>query len=92
MNWFRRAIAVIDRANHNHAADALIREVCAMTDPGRLHGLFVPQLTDEELVVFDRMVREGRARRSYQGLAGFMGVARVEIVELEDESPQLGER
>lgn len=87
MNWFRHAVALLDRANHNAAVDALIREVCVSVDPSRIHGLFVPQLTQEETIVFDRMVREGRARRTYQGLAGFMGVARVEILEPEDQLP-----
>jgi hypothetical protein len=46
----------------------------------RLDGLFVGQLREHELELFEEAVRRGLARRSYEGGAGFMGLARVRIV------------
>lgn len=49
----------------------------------RLHemeGLFVGLLRDEELEEFDRAVREGRARLSYEGAGGFLGLAKVRLI------------
>lgn len=46
----------------------------------RCEGLFVGQLSEEELEVFDKLVKVGLARRSYEGGAGFMGLATVRFV------------
>lgn len=51
-----------------------------MTDLEHIEGLFVGQLNERELKVFERAVEDGEARRSYEGGAGFMGLAKVRIV------------
>jgi len=53
----------------------------------RLAGLFVGQLTDEELALFNRAVSLGCAQRSYEGGAGFMGLAKVRLVLVPKEMP-----
>jgi hypothetical protein len=58
-----------------------------MADLHRLDGLFVGQLDDDELEMFNRACREGRARRVYRGSSGFMGLAKVEVVLAPQESP-----
>lgn len=50
-----------------------------MADPYHIEGLFVGQLNDEELEWFEWMVKRGRAQRSYEGGAGFMGLAKVRL-------------
>ena len=49
----------------------------------RLSGLFVGQLDEQEMDLFCRMVKEGKAARSYSGIAGLLGLARVVIAERE---------
>lgn len=44
-----------------------------------LDGMFVGLLSDDELKAFEIAVREGLARRSYEGGGGFMGLAKVRI-------------
>lgn len=46
-----------------------------------MNGLYVGQLSPDELKEFERMVAEGKAIRSYQGVAGMMGVAKVKFIE-----------
>lgn len=43
----------------------------------RIDGLFVGQLTQEELSLFNQACDLGLARRLYEGGAGFLGLARV---------------
>lgn len=45
----------------------------------RIEGLFVGQLTEDELMLFEAAVKAGLACRSYEGGAGFMGLAKVRI-------------
>lgn len=45
----------------------------------RLDGLFVGQLEPEEIDLFEQAIERGMARRSYEGAAGFMGLAKVRI-------------
>ncbi len=51
-----------------------------MNDPYHINGLFVGQLRPDELEWFEWRVSLGETRRSYQGGAGAMGLARVEII------------
>jgi hypothetical protein len=51
-----------------------------MTDLERIEGLFVGQLDDYELWLFEHAVADGMAERSYEGGAGFMGLAKVRLV------------
>jgi hypothetical protein len=44
-----------------------------------IDGLYVGQLTERELETFNRLVREGRARRVYEGGSGFLGLAKVTL-------------
>ena len=46
-----------------------------------LNGLYVGQLSDDELLEFERMVADGRAVRSYSGAAGLMGLAKVKVID-----------
>ena len=48
-----------------------------LDDVMRLHGLFVGQLDAKELAAFARLVNAGWAHRSYEGAAGFLGLAKV---------------
>lgn len=48
------------------------------------HGLFVGMLNPEELKAFDYLCEKGEARREYQGVGGFMGLAKV---SLKDHQP-----
>jgi hypothetical protein len=50
-----------------------------MSDLDRIEGLFVGQLNAEELEIFLRAVKEGKASRHYSGGPGFMGLARVRV-------------
>jgi hypothetical protein len=46
-----------------------------------LDGLYVGQLTDAELLEFERLIQEGRAVRAYSGAGGLMGLAKVKILD-----------
>jgi hypothetical protein len=45
----------------------------------RLDGLFVGQLSDDEMEAFEAAVKKGRAARSYEGVGGLMGLAKVRV-------------
>ena len=45
-----------------------------------LEGMFVGQLTPEERRIFDEACRLHMAWRDYEGLSGFMGLAKVRLV------------
>lgn len=51
-----------------------------MTDLERIEGLFVGQLDEYELWLFEHAVADGMAERSYEGGAGFMGLAKVRLI------------
>jgi hypothetical protein len=51
-----------------------------MDDLERIEGLFVGQLTARELRTFERAVADGEARRSYEGVAGVMGLAKIRLL------------
>lgn len=42
-------------------------------------GLYVGLLTPEELEEFNRWCKDGKASRSYEGAAGFIGLPKVRI-------------
>lgn len=46
----------------------------------RIEGLFVGQLTLEELELFRKACEDGCAQRSYEGVSGFMGLAKVRVI------------
>jgi hypothetical protein len=50
-----------------------------MSDLDQIEGMFVGQLDERELRTFERAVEDGEARRSYEGGAGFMGLAKVRL-------------
>jgi hypothetical protein len=52
-----------------------------MSDLERIDGFFVGQLDANELRTFTRAVQDGEAVRSYEGGAGFMGLAKVRVVK-----------
>lgn len=52
-----------------------------MNDLDRIEGLFVGQLDAREMRTFERAVEDGEARWSYEGGAGFMGLARVRLTQ-----------
>lgn len=45
----------------------------------RLAGLFVGQLSNEEMESFSRCLQDGKAYRQYVGASGFMGLAKVAL-------------
>lgn len=45
------------------------------------NGLHVGLLSPHELKAFDYLCEKGAARRSYAGVGGFMGLAKVEMGE-----------
>lgn len=45
-----------------------------------LEGLFVGSLNDLEMDDFERLVKDGKAYRSYEGVGGFLGLAKVRLV------------
>lgn len=47
----------------------------------RMDGILVGALGRDERDVLDRLVAAGRARWVYEGAAGFMGLARVKMME-----------
>jgi hypothetical protein len=51
-----------------------------VTDLERIEGLFVGSLDDYELWLFEHAVADGMAERSYEGGAGFMGLAKVRLI------------
>jgi len=54
----------------------------------RLRGLYVGQLSPEELEVFNRMCRAGFAHRDYgHGFAGLLGLAKVRINDRQKYMP-----
>ncbi len=59
-----------------------------MSDLERLDGLFVGQLDNEEMRLFERAVAEHRAYRGYEGEAGFMGLAKVRLVRVVRSEPE----
>ena len=44
-----------------------------------LDGLFVGQLDPDEMQAFEAAIKAGEARRSYEGAAGLMGLAKVRL-------------
>lgn len=52
-----------------------------MTDLERIEGLFVGQLDEYEMWLFEHAVADGMAERSYEGGAGFMGLAKVRLIK-----------
>lgn len=51
-----------------------------MSDLEHIEGLFVGQLTEREMRTFERAIQDGAAVRSYEGGAGFMGLAKVKLI------------
>ena len=49
-------------------------------------GLFVGSLSSDEIAAFDREVEAGRARRSYEGAGGLLGLAKVKILSSKEKS------
>jgi hypothetical protein len=46
-----------------------------------LNGLFIGQLTDEELIILDQAVKDGLAERDYSTPAGFfLGLGKVRVL------------
>lgn len=46
-------------------------------DIGWMNGMYVGLLNDRELELFEKAVEQGVARRSYEGVGAFLGLARV---------------
>ena len=46
----------------------------------RVNGLYVGQLSDEELEAFYTGIREGFAARDYNHAGGFLGLAKVRFI------------
>jgi hypothetical protein len=51
-----------------------------MSDLEWIEGLFVGQLDEKQMRTFERAIKDGEARRSYEGGAGFMGLAKVRLI------------
>ena len=45
-----------------------------------MDGMFVGLLDNNEIAEFERAVEDGKARRSYEGAGGFMGLAKVRLI------------
>jgi len=45
------------------------------------NGYHVGTLSDEEIESFNRFILDGFAKRVYEGTGGFMGLAKVRVVE-----------
>ncbi len=58
------------------------------TDLDWIEGLFVGQLDPGEMRTFERAVQDGEAYRSYEGGAGFMGLAKVRLRRTALSAPQ----
>lgn len=52
----------------------------------RIDGLFVGMLDQEELEIFDEACRRHEARRSYEGAAAIMGLAKVRLTRSPQET------
>jgi len=53
-----------------------------------LDGIYVGLLDGQDLEAFERCCKAGTARRSYEGVAGFLSLAKVRIVGNEDCSDE----
>lgn len=53
----------------------------------RMEGMFVGSLTDDEMAAFQQAVADGRAYRSYEGVAGLLELAKVRLVYVVKPSP-----
>lgn len=53
-----------------------------LDDLDRMEGMFVGQLNEHELRVFNNAVAKGWAERSYEGGGGLMGLAKVRLVRV----------
>lgn len=51
-----------------------------------MEGEYVGALSEGELRIFQKAVNEGKARRSYEGAGGFMGLAKVRLTKHNAES------
>ena len=51
-----------------------------MTDLENIEGLFVGQLRADELKLFEQAIADGTASRVYSGAAGFLGLAKVQLI------------
>lgn len=51
-----------------------------MSDLERIDGLYVGQLNDDELRMFERAVKDGKAERSYKGAGALLGIAKVHLL------------
>lgn len=45
-----------------------------------MDGMFVGLLDDDEIAILNQAISDGKARRAYVGAAGFMGLAKVELL------------
>lgn len=50
-----------------------------------MDGMFVGALSPEELKALNEGIAAGRARRRYEGATGFMGLARVQLIEVQTD-------
>jgi hypothetical protein len=48
-----------------------------------LHGLYVGMLTPEEKEAFERLIPLGHTGRDYRHVGGFLGLAKVRVIEVE---------
>ena len=49
-----------------------------------LDGLFVGQLSEEERLTFEQGIKAGLAERSYSGVGGFLGMAKVRVLPISE--------
>lgn len=59
----------------------IVTKTIIVMDLHEMEGLFVGSLNVEELKLFQAAVDAGKARRSYEGGSGFMGLAKVRLVK-----------
>jgi hypothetical protein len=45
-----------------------------------MDGMFIGFLSDEEIDIFNAAYDAGKARRSYEGVGGFLGLAMVRLI------------
>ncbi len=57
-------------------------------DLAQINGFFVGLLSDDELAAFNEAVAQGAAIRSYEGVGGFMGMAKVRLISPPTEGDQ----
>lgn len=50
------------------------------SDLTSLNGLYVGQLNSNEFALFEEAINKGWAQRNYDGVGGFMGLAKVKIL------------